>query len=541
MKISKIIIKNFRSIVDISIDFEKERNIYALIGANNAGKTNILDAIGLVLDADKFYKYEFEDTDFYNKDTNSQIEIIAELVEPLEYTNVYKKEYKINKFTLRVRKYVRGDQKGIIHTEYYCAGIDSSGMQSDPLLDSDQIQGQKSPLRAKEHIYKLGDIYYLEPHRIINFFKVTGWGPLGRLFKVYREDFLKTNTTYNGIPCKQAFFTNAEELKRILRTEKLKEIEARLLSNLRTYLGLEQGTDFNINLGYPSPEIFMEKLIELSIKENKALEDIDIVKLGSGYLSLFRIAALQALAETKEKKDNIFLIEEPEAYLHPHLRRFFYKVLKKLAENGNQIIYTTHSPEFVELEDYKSIIKVFKENNISSKNKQISQRTQLSFDAIERKLKGNEEIYFSNFAILMEGQNDSVTLKILFEKNNLELDSKSISIINCNGKGNLKSYIDLCNELEINYFVIFDYDKGNAQSMSDTPNILKKLKDKQNQHFMFEKSLESELGLGKNCRTEDVIATLEPLNYGDITKKYPKLIEAFDKNFTYLKSKGFFN
>ena len=541
MKISKINIKNFRSIIDIWIDFEKGRNIYALIGANNSGKTNILDAIGLVLDAGKFYKYEFEDTDFYNKDTNNPIEIIAELVDPIEYTNVYKKEYKINKFTLRVKKYVRGDQKGIVHTEYYCAGIDSSGMQSDPLLDSDQIQGQKLPLRAKDHIYKVGDIYYLEPHRIMNFFKVTGWGPLGRLFQVYREDFLKTNTTYNGIPCKEAFLTNAEELKKILKTKKLKEIELKLLSNLSTYLGLEKGTDFNINLGYPSPEVFIEKLIELSIKENKTLEDINIEKLGSGYLSLFRIAALQALAEIKEKKDNILLIEEPEAYLHPHLRRFFYKVLKKIAENGNQIIYTTHSTEFVELEEYKSIIKVFKENNATTKDKQISQGTQLSFDAIGRKLKGNEEIYFCNFVTLMEGQNDSISLKILFEKKRLELDSKSISIINCNGKGNIKSYIDICNELEISYFVIFDYDKGNALSMSDSSNILSKLKDRQNQHFMFEKSLESELGLSKNCRTEDVIAILEPLSYEDIVKKYPKLIEAFDKNFAYLKSKGFFN
>jgi len=539
MKISKIIIKNFRSIIDISIDFERDRNIYALIGANNSGKTNILDAIGLVLDADKFYKYEFVDTDFYNQDTNNQIEIIAELVEPLEYSNIYKKEYKINKFTLKVKKYVRGDQKGIIHTEYYCAGIDSSGMQDDPLLDSDQIQGQKFPLKAKDHVYKLGDIYYLEPQKIINFFKVTGWGPLGRLFQVYKDDFLKIETIYNGKPAKQAFLTNAEELKKILRTSKLQEIESKLLNNLSTYLGLGGNTDLNINLGYPSPEIFMEKLIELSIKENKTLEDINITKLGSGYLSLFRIAALQALSEVKNKKDSMLLIEEPEAYLHPHLRRFFYKVLKKLAENGNQIVYTTHSPEFVDLEEYGSIIKIFKENNVCTKNRQIPQKTQLAFDAIERKLKGNEEIYFSNFSILVEGQNDFVTMKILFEKNNIELDSKSISIINCKGKGNLKSYIELCNELEINYFVIFDYDKGNAQSMSDSPNILGKLKDRQNQHFMFEKSLESELGLSKNCRTEEVIDIIEPLNYGDITKKYPKLIEAFDKNLAYLKNKGF--
>src|SRR3546814_14260591 len=43
----------------------------------------------------------------------------------------------------------------------------------------------------------------------------------------------------------------------------------------------------------------------------------------------------------------VFLVEEPELYLRPQAQRYLYRVLHQLAEGGNQVFYSTHSPAFL--------------------------------------------------------------------------------------------------------------------------------------------------------------------------------------------------
>src|SRR5437764_12192903 len=43
----------------------------------------------------------------------------------------------------------------------------------------------------------------------------------------------------------------------------------------------------------------------------------------------------------------VLLLEEPELYLSPHAQRHLYRVLRALAHQGNQILYSTHAPVFL--------------------------------------------------------------------------------------------------------------------------------------------------------------------------------------------------
>src|SRR5690606_25919059 len=66
----------------------------------------------------------------------------------------------------------------------------------------------------------------------------------------------------------------------------------------------------------------------------------------------------------------ILAIEEPELYIHPHCQRLIFGVLKAFAgvsEGGesagrDQVLYTTHSPAFVEIGHYERIAVVRKPN-----------------------------------------------------------------------------------------------------------------------------------------------------------------------------------
>jgi hypothetical protein len=62
--ISKLITANFRGLRDFELSFSSDAPCL-LIGPNNAGKTSVLDAIGLCLGSPKFSKYELNDFDFW--------------------------------------------------------------------------------------------------------------------------------------------------------------------------------------------------------------------------------------------------------------------------------------------------------------------------------------------------------------------------------------------------------------------------------------------------------------------------------------------
>ncbi len=49
-------------------------------------------------------------------------------------------------------------------------------------------------------------------------------------------------------------------------------------------------------------------------------------------------------------------IEEPEMYLHPQAQRYFYHLLCEMAQNKQcQVIYSTHSPIFADVNRFEAL------------------------------------------------------------------------------------------------------------------------------------------------------------------------------------------
>lgn len=83
MKIKSIRLKNFRSIGD-SIEIHLPQ-ICAFVGANNAGKSNILSALNKVLGKDWITVNNFNDEDVYQKNAENDIQIDIEFEEAFRY------------------------------------------------------------------------------------------------------------------------------------------------------------------------------------------------------------------------------------------------------------------------------------------------------------------------------------------------------------------------------------------------------------------------------------------------------------------------
>jgi predicted ATP-dependent endonuclease of OLD family len=476
MKFSKLFIRNFRSVgpEGLEINFAAEQRVAVLVGANSSGKTNILTALGIVLDCYPFSRFLPEETDFHAADTAEELLIELYLSPPLVDHDVYRKEYTVAGFRYRATRYLRGDQKGSLHIEHYCFDQDGKILVKPARMfrrkgqPDDGVDNTPKPVQVSDHAWKIGDEFYLDPQTLEYFFdKTSGRSPLGRLFEIYRDDFEAEHNQFlydsnKTMPSREAFQRFSKRIAEILRTQKLQDIEAGLSSRMAQYLGLPFGNPLKVEFSMPTHRELFEKWVTLRIGERTGATPLPIDRLGSGYRALLRLAVLQTLLDMRpEGPKCILLIEEPEVYLHVHLRRYFFKVLLDLADAGHQVIYTTHSPEFADLGRPHEIIRVHKLAFASTQARQVATATKLDFEHVRQKVgrMGNEEIFFANYAILTEGQDDQGVVQELLTRAGIDVNVHSISVVNCDGAGQIKDYVRLCAELGIDFYAIHDRDR----------------------------------------------------------------------------------
>lgn len=107
MQITTVTINNFRSLHDVSFDL---RDYNLLVGANNSGKTNIIDALRAFYDNPKFSPNTDKPRGVQD-DAESWIEIEFRLTDD-EHESL-KAEYQLKNSRLKVCKDLTGSKKGI--------------------------------------------------------------------------------------------------------------------------------------------------------------------------------------------------------------------------------------------------------------------------------------------------------------------------------------------------------------------------------------------------------------------------------------------
>jgi predicted ATP-dependent endonuclease of OLD family len=216
------------------------------------------------------------------------------------------------------------------------------------------------------------------------------------------------------------------------------------------------------------------------------------------------MSILQTLALVQQKQSSseqhpeapglpglILCIEEPELYQHPSQGRVLARVLYDLTKGGIervfskiQVIYTTHSPLFVDIQHYQHIRLIRKElqeekkprqtqvrsvslNNVAQKIKEAWENTQENFTeatliprVVTVMSPWLNEGFFANVVVLVEGQSDRAALLTVAEKKGYDLDKLGIAVIPCEGKSNLDRPYAIFSGLGIPVYVIWDSDEG---------------------------------------------------------------------------------
>lgn len=191
-----------------------------------------------------------------------------------------------------------------------------------------------------------------------------------------------------------------------------------------------------------------------NIKLLKNMEDLHAQ--GDGIRS-----AVATLASFIVNDCSLFLIDEPETFLHPPQARLLGKNIVTLSEN-KQCFISTHSIDFIKgvLESNSSrvkIIKINREDDINSfslvDNHSISE---ISNDKNLRHTSILDGLFYQ-YLVLCENESDCKFYSIILENLNLSIYQNTMFCA-VGGKDQFKKVVPLLNKLNINYSIIADID-----------------------------------------------------------------------------------
>lgn len=467
LRVSRIRIENYRSIR--SLDFEPGP-LCAFVGENNAGKSNLLRAVNVVLGESWPTERTFSDQDFYNFDRTKEIviEVWLDTACPLKR---YSADLEYHGYRLSVSQYRRavkskGKSAGDLKLDF--VPLDSKG---NPLMGPDGpfVRGTRPrwlPLRMTNEIRDACPLVYVDVRRdYARHSPGSRWSVLGRLLADVNEDFLRSDNEVpdggsGSHPRSEAFRKRINEAFDLLRTDEFLKVEGALRTHALKQVGLDSASgDVRIEFRPFDPLNAYKSLILVLCEGGQEFEASEV---GAGYQSSIVVAIFRTYQELA-RRGAIFAIEEPEVFLHPHRQRFFYSVLGNLARSGNQVFYTTHSSHFVDLLAPESVAIVRRSvadgTTVVTGPDTISSSTDKERMALERAFDAERnELFFAKGVILVEGDTERALYRALFGRHKFDLDEAGISLVEAGGKGDLPVFLRVLEAFRIPFVVIFDED-----------------------------------------------------------------------------------
>ena len=540
MKLIELSIENFRSIT--SIKGVKISPSQALIGENNAGKSNILYAIDAFLSAGSGGVNE---NDFQDK--NKPIIIGAKFLVASQNLKKIWRPYMINdELILEKHIWIEEDirtNKETIKNEFH-------GYQAEPkqwFLSFKKIKEQKGDrpkwrdivfentlpeyflnngackkddyTKGLERYLQENDIEYEEPD--LSSTQALGFQSkaISNLPKFY---FLRAETNYSDETDKRSSTSTFRKLMadltdRIIKNDpKYKQIEDALqtVSNLLNETKTESTTASGRLDSLSTIEDGIKKLLcslmpsVEKVKLKVATEDIttifskgveitvddgvetDVLLKGHGLQRCIIFSLLQALIlnernqlvlteKNEESKHPIILgLEEPELYIHPQLGKLFYDVLNSFSEK-DQVIYTTHSPRFIDVYKYDSIALIKKNKQDGTKFLNCDQSAfnglidRKVFQGLTQLNSDVNELFFAKNVVIVEGPEDKIAITETAKKLGkikMRIEEIDITLIATGGKQSMPFFIRVLNAFKISYSVLHDLDIETGMS-SENKNI----------------------------------------------------------------------
>lgn len=476
MYISEIKIKNFRVFGKDEVNFVFDKGVNVIIGENNSGKSSLIDAIRIALSC-VLYKREiyFNKTDFHinelgERETESRIDVYLKEV-PRNLIEIWDPEEPDS-----------GEFHTVFTLEKNSAGYDKvkhrvwGGKCEGNPLSSDTLEAINiaylGALRDAENEMK--------PSRNSKLSSLLGTianspeekGNLVDKLRVANNEILQTESISQA---KKIINENLLDIEQSLLYQQidLGLVEPRfesILGSLRSWItprwnfiskthtqyeeiihlfaedDLKHYIQTRENGAYVDIDTFLRKKEDVSDEIKQALLSLkkytfELYQNGLGYNNLLFVSAV--LGDMSFIKNgiyaNVFLVEEPEAHLHPQLQELILNFfLNKVKTTSNiQVIMTSHSPTLVSKVDVGQINLLYeKDHEIFNYPFVRSPLCEQEKDYLEKYLDVTKsQLFFAKGILFVEGISEAILIPEFAKIIGRPLDMYAVELVNINGVG----------------------------------------------------------------------------------------------------------
>ncbi len=503
MYLSRLFIKNYRSIKELDLTFAKGKNV--LVGRNNAGKSNVIKAIDLVLGeySPTYTKSEnVTESDFYAwheevlgqavaqsaNDMFIWCELRRDLGEQLNYDEMYKAS------SLVIYTRLEGwtvDNKPIKQA----ARISQHALpySYEPIFDLNEDNADRDWIVTRKRELQPLEKQFDDKYHFAFAFRATkdAYGHITKDMRfLYREDEssdwvlafrapIRNELLQSAIipafrdPGSQLRLNNWTWYGRLMRhltagqegsselqtaMEQVKTVADRIFAEAK-----EQTTANTLDLAFPGTELHFQFNTETraDLYKSAALYVDDGYKSqlsdkGSGIQSAIVIGLFQYYTRAVNTITSALLcIEEPELFLHPHARKVISNRLDRFMDGDkHQVILSTHSEEFIRSTDGDlHVVRIRKDAGGT-------QATSVNYRAFRPVLlwEKQNELFFADKVIVCAGYHDFILKAVAEELFPGQLEEQNISVISVGHKRYLSQLVELILQLEIKCFVFADFE-----------------------------------------------------------------------------------
>lgn len=444
MNFVDIQIKNFRNFEDIKVNL-KNKNIF--FGMNDVGKTNFLYALRYVFDRN-IRKYGFVETDFHNKRTEIPIEILV--------TIDISDENDVDCQKLRAK------MKGALLSQHDTAFIKIKGIYNEQEMVALPMLFWGGDINKLYEIKQKG--YFFDLDSIFDVIYIDSYVDVYALFKKHVNVLIK----------------NDEENDRVLLNEINKTV-----FQLNQNISLLSGIKSFENQIIPEYKKFRDEEIQISIKSEIAVkglfsnivpyikrenDDLLYPTSGEGRKKILAYSIFDLLArKNKNKKINLFLVEEPENHLHKSMQIALSTAL--FSDNMYSYLFvSTHSPFILYEMDNVNLVRIYNDKTITGAS--VFYQVPNEFNSYKKGLnRFLSEAIFSNKVLLVEGPSELTLFEKILSSVYPNYGVEGIYILPVNGVG-FSTYRLILQKLHI-------------MTIIKTDNDLKKVSTTSNQYVAF--------------------------------------------------------
>jgi putative ATP-dependent endonuclease of OLD family len=464
-RIRTIRIHNYRSVgAWVEITFP-QRGPLVLFGPNNAGKSNIVRALDLILGEGWPGSHQPQDHEYHLRDsTNLPIQINLDVEDVV--TRFRDGLFEVSQITWRFDP--EEPERPVAFDVWSPEGLSRWATNSAREQCFCMVIGADRRLA-----YQLG--------------YSSRWTLLSKLMRRFHSSLVGDEDRVQRL---QALFGQVVET--FYEVEPFTRFSEDLKRNAAEIgASLEYGLELDFSAYDPSNFFH-----SLRVRPHTAGEVRTFEELGTGQEQILAIAFAYSYARAfgaSGVEGLLLIIEEPEAHLHPLAQTWLARKMNELAQLGVQVMITTHSPAFLDLGGLDGLCRVGKSGEAGAT--EVVQRTTeelatfcsahgagakatpsrvVPFYAAS----ATEQItggLFGRAVLLVEGPTEALALPVLLRHGGLDLVERGIATIPVNGIGCLARWWRFFGAYEVPTYVIFDRDSDDDRSGIHRADLLRTL------------------------------------------------------------------